>query len=242
MVEDHYGDFYGTIYQILVGNRLAAPQIAQKCHLPLRQAKAGLSGLIQLRLLHHHTFKDGPTLYSANLTNAYNILRTGQLIHFSQEAHGDIAGEILATACGLGFATISELRDKVVTENGSPSDDVEAMIDELVGDHFLVHVRAAHFSETHDVRRAVEMATLTPSEIGKLTGTKAKLDFAETVDRGVNDLVDPVKGDQGYVQDHKYSNGTTNGITHHQRRAEIVQPNHQKVIAITQATVASQLT
>lgn len=248
LVEDHYGDFYGTIFKCLVGSRFAAPQVAQKCHLPLRQAKAGLAGLVQLRLIRHHTPADAPTIYSANLTSAYNIIRAGKLIEAAHASFGETAGTILETLCDLGFASISELARRVL-EDLSPdtqisSADVETLIDDLLDSHYLVHLRKAHLSESHDVRREVELKIRSPAEIAKLTGTKAKADHAHAVEIGFDGLMNTSSSEQGYVNN-SWQVGAPqaprNGTHPRARRAELVQPNFYKIVALAQSTVVADV-
>lgn len=252
-MEDYYGDFYRKIFEGLAsGGRLSAPQVAQKCHLPLRQARAGLVGLIQLRLIHHHTPRDALTIYSANLNNAYNIIRFGRLIEAAREQHGETAARIVSIACDLGFATISELRDRSLHEGalGETATSIEELIDGLVEDHYLVHLRKAHYGEAHDIRRELELNLLSPQAIAKLTGTKAKAEHAGNVERRYDELVHTSKAEYGYVNDNyvaqvraKQSNsmngGSTNG--HTARLPTLVQPNAHKIVALAQSNLVADL-
>ena len=252
-MEDHYGDFYRSIFECLAfGGRLSAPQVAQKCHLPLRQARSGLAGLIQLRLVHHHTPRDAQTIYSADLNNAYDIIRTGRLIEAAREHHGDIAAQIVSTACCLGFATISELRDRLLcddteTETGTT---IEQLVDDLLEDHFLIRLRKAHFGEAHDIRRQVELNLLSPQAIAKLTGTKAKAEHAGNIEREYEELVHTSKAEHGHVNGDyvkqarkKQSNGV-NGVStngHSTQWSTLVQPNPHKVVALAQSRLVGEL-
>ncbi|KAK5951179.1 RNA polymerase III subunit C82 [Knufia fluminis] len=253
LVEDYYGDFYRTIFETLAfGGRLSAPQVAQKCHLPLRQARSGLAGLVQLRLVHHHTPRDAQTIYSANLNRAYDVIRTGRLIEAAREQHGDTAAEIVATACDLGFATISELRDRILCED-EPAETVaslEQLIDDLLEDHYLIRLRKAHFGEAHDVRREVELNLLSPQAIAKLTGTKAKAEHALNVERGYDELVHTSRAENGLVNNdyvkqvrEKQSNGVNGAATNGQlaRLATLLQPNPHKIVALAQSTLVADL-
>src|ERR1700749_4633 len=90
--------------------RLSLQQIAQKCRLPLRQVKAGVASLIQLRLLYHHTNPGGVSTYQANNGNAYNVMRTGRLVELVNWNLGASAAVIVETLAALGFATVHELK------------------------------------------------------------------------------------------------------------------------------------
>ncbi|KAK5088189.1 RNA polymerase III subunit C82 [Lithohypha guttulata] len=251
LVEDYYGDFYRTIFECLASARFTAPQVAQKCHLPLRQARAGLAGLVQLRLVYHHTPRDAATVYSANLTNAYDIIRTGRLAQEAARTHGDLAATIVATACELGFSTINELRDRVLLGMGSDEDSkdastVDKLISKLLDDHFLAHLRKAHFGEVHDVRREIELKLLSPAAIAKLTGTKAKQEHQENINRNYDSVVTTSTSEHGYtnghyLQSHRQQNG--NGMEgvimngHHTTASTLIQPNFYKIVEIAQIEV-----
>ena len=226
--------------------------MAQKCHLPLRQARSGLAGLIQLRLIHHHTPRDGQTTYSANLNQAYDVVRAGRLIEAAREQHGETAADIISIACDLGFATISELRDRMLcsTTLAETATTIEQRIGDLLDDHYLVHLRKAHFGEAHDVRREVELNLLSPQAIAKLTGTKAKTEHAGNVEREYDELVHTSKAEFGYANDEfskqntaTHSNGVvgagTNG--HSARILILVQPNLHKVVALAQSRLVGDL-
>lgn len=252
-MEDYYGDFYRTIFECLTfGGRLSAPHIAQKCHLPLRQARAGLAGLIQLRLVHHHTSRDAQTIYSADLNNAYDIIRTGRLIEAAREQHGETAAEIVSTACNLGFGTIAELRDRVLSNDtlAETALSVEQLIDDLLEDYYLIHLRKAHFGDAHDIRREVEVNLLSPQAIAKLTGTKAKAEHAANIERGYEDLVHTSKAEHGHVNNDyvqqgraKVANGVNAASTnrHGTQRSALVQPNPYKIVALAQSRLVGDL-
>lgn len=256
-MEEYHGDFYRTLFECLSeSGRLTATQTAQKCHLPLRQVKIGLSGLIQLRLITHHTILDSPSTYSANLTAAYNIIRVGKLIEAARGSHGDLAAEILVTFCELGFATISEVRDRLLSrpdiseENNAHA--VEHQIQELHEGQYLVNVRTAHFSEGHDTRRDYELIGTTAVQLAKLSGTKAKQEHAERVEAGYRDLVSTKRSESGYTNDKFLTtfnkaasngvNGTTNLANGHNKAISVLlQPNLHKVVSIAQGACVTDV-
>lgn len=224
-----------------------APQVAQKCHLPLRQARAGLAGLIQLRLVNHHTAKEGLTIYSANLGNAYNLVRAGRLIEAARERYGETAGKLLSTICQLGFATTSELRDRFLCDDGragiGDEKEIEEIIQNLIDDHFLAMLRRTHFHEPHDAKRDIELGLMTPAALARLTGTKAKLEHAEAIEARYRQAVDTGFPEHGHVNPNFVSHfkaGLTNGVNgvatngHSTRVATLVQPNYHRIVMMSQ--------
>ena len=244
---------YRTIFECLAGARLTATQVAQKCHLPLRQAKAGVAGLIQLRLIHHYTARDAATVYSANLTNAYDIVRTGHLIEEARRTHGDTAADVIAVACQVGFGTVGELRDRVALLLEAPSHEdtqaIDKVIEQLLEDNYLIHLRRAHFGETHDVRREIESKLLSPAAISKLTGSKAKLEHEENINRGYDEATNTANSETGHVN-HTYLNDHSGRSSdameeivngHAASLVIVVQPNYYKVVDLAQrAVIGSQ--
>lgn len=200
-------------------------------------------------------------MYSANLANAYNIIRVGKLVEAARELHGETAASVVATAGELGFATVSELRDRVLQGDHSKSaSSIDNIIDALLEDRFLTYLRKAHFSEHHDVQRTVELSLLSPVEIAKLSGTKAKMEFAANVERGVTDLTHTSKPEFGYVNEEwgedvpkavtangevrafsRQREALVNGGQNKTSRAEMCQPNYHKVVALAQSAVVSDV-
>lgn len=252
LVEDYYGDFYRSIFESLaLGGRLNAPQVAQKCHLPLRQARSGLAGLIQLRLVNHHTAKEGPTIYSANLNSAYDLVRAGRLIEAAREGHGESAGKLVSTICQLGFGTISELRDRFVCEDGraglASDKEVDELIQTLIDDHFLTMLRRTHFHEPHDAKRDIELNLMSPAALSRLTGTKAKLEHAEAIEARYRQAVDTGFPEHGYTNADfvsRFKAGSTNGVNgvatngHSTRISTLLQPNYHRVVMMSQTACA----
>ncbi|KIV92871.1 hypothetical protein PV10_04135 [Exophiala mesophila] len=183
VVEDVYGPFLSHIFQVLAEcGRLAGPQLAQKCRLPLRQLQSGLASLIQLRLVYHHTPSQGITSYQANTTNAYNLIRTGQLIQLAEQSEGHDAARILQQLALLGYSTARELEARILelppheeqsdgSTNPKPNGhsdrmsldnpttlqkDFKSNLRRLIDNKYICRVRDSHFSSTYDARTEVE--------------------------------------------------------------------------------------
>jgi DNA-directed RNA polymerase III subunit RPC3 len=89
--------------------RLEAAQLAQKCRLPLRQIRHGLSVLVQAQLIYHHTSSDQRTSYEANLRAAYDLIRSGKIIHLAKENLGEDAALVVAHILSVGQVTVKDL-------------------------------------------------------------------------------------------------------------------------------------
>lgn len=216
----------------------------------MRQARSGIAGLIQLRLIHHHTAREALPLYSANVANAYDIIRTGRLIDAAQVQHGEDAAKVMASLCSLGFCTVAELRNRLMldsTLSDRSAHHITKTIDQLLDTHYLIHLRKAHFGEPHDVRREEELKLLSPAAIAKLTGSKAKLEHATNVNIAYERVVDTRTEEYGFVnssflesqQNGHAPNGiTTNGNT--SDPASLIQPNFYKVVGLSQQVVVAE--
>lgn len=217
----------------------------------MRQARSGLAGLIQLRVVNHHTAKEGPTIFSANLFQAYQSVRTGQFIEAVRERHGGTAAEIVSSVCRLGFTTISELRDRFLRDgNHAQNEDpkkIKRIVQILIDEHFLIMQRKTHFHEGHDAKKDIELSLMSPAALARLTGTKAKLEHNEAIETRYKQAVDTGFAEYGHINTKlashlgsEYVNGngdiTTNG--HSQGLSTLVQPNYHKVVTLSQIASA----
>ncbi|ETN43848.1 uncharacterized protein HMPREF1541_10979 [Cyphellophora europaea CBS 101466] len=169
IIEDTYGSFLSHIFkQVATYGRLPAGQIAQRCHLLLRQAKAGLATLIQLRLVQHHSV-EGFSTYQANLTNAYDLLRTGKLAQLAHAQYGSIAGLVIEVLAAKGFASVKDLEAAVLQaleqssdretpyQNGSKASvKVQDTLRRLANDQFMSKLSIGHLQIPHDARQDAE--------------------------------------------------------------------------------------
>lgn len=228
IVEDVYGPFLSVsllgqflfsptqltsfsqhIFQVLAeGGRLAAPPLAHKCRLPLRQLQSGLASLIQLRLVYHHTPSQGITTYQANTTNAYNLLRTGQLIQLADQTEGHDAARILQQLALLGYSTARELEARIHEilapqeqgDDGSTNPKTNGHSDPMSVDHpptsrkdfrtnlrrlidnkYICGVRDFHFSSTFDARTDTEREIFGGASTSSTKSKKAQVEADERV-------------------------------------------------------------
>ena len=90
----------------------SAPHIAQRCRLPLRQIRHGLSVLVQARLVYHRTSSDGRTDYRVNLKVAYDLLRAGSIVQLVKLRVGSDAALLIADLLSNGQTKFGRLRNK----------------------------------------------------------------------------------------------------------------------------------
>ena len=97
--------------------------------------KHGLSVLIQQHLVLWYTSQDDHlTLYEANATVAYSLVRSGKYIQFAEAQAGEFAGKVISNLLLLGHARVGDLvqayrvgqshstQDRLAVSCGSPSE------------------------------------------------------------------------------------------------------------------------
>lgn len=166
IVEDVHGSFLTHIFkQIATFGRLSTPAIAQKCRLPQRQTKMGLSALLQLRLIQYHSISAETATYQVDLHSAYDLLRTGKLVQLAEENHGSIAALIIETLAETGFSSTVELRkavlgaidrEQTISNGVNSSTKLATAMKNLVNDGFLAQVRPTHLQIPFDARDDVQ--------------------------------------------------------------------------------------
>lgn len=171
--------------------------MAQRCHLPGRQAKAGLATLVQLRLVQHHSTPDGFTTYQAQIFRAYNLVRIGKLKSLAHRKLGKAAAVILEKLFELGFATVECLTEETLSElasrNAGEGRDANLLLqineglESLVSDGFVQQVRQAHLSIPHDARQSVDqdLKANPPANESKAKGKKLQEELMAFVDQEV---------------------------------------------------------
>lgn len=254
-MEDYYGDFYRNLFEKIVQQgRCTATQLAQRCHLPLRQVRSGLAGLISLRLVYYAAIPDVPTTYVANLRGIYQILQVGKLVDLVYERHGDLAAQIVATVCDMKFGTVAELCDRVmlhdmVVQRRLSDDDVRTAVLQMVAHGFLIHLRKSQFSTLPDIRREVE------SEIGhaamsRVTGVKAKAEHDLQMKDEIMSRVNTTKYEYGF-ENKGFRSRRADSIVNGRDPAvpkpagdddkRLVQPNFYKVVVHAQCVCLQQV-
>ena len=179
-------------------------QIAQRCRLPLRQVKAGVATLIQLRLVHHHTNSDDTSTYQANTTNAYNIMRTGRLIELVDWKLGHSAANIVEALAAMGFATAHELEAQVLRDHDLAEPISRArfrsLLKQLISLKYIKAAREAHFQSPSDRRLEAERFLRNNSLLLPGAGKKVTTDTEEKVDLELEKRVDDTISAHDIVQ------------------------------------------
>ena len=195
---------------------MVAQQLAQKCHLPLRQIQHGLAVLVQAGLIYHITTGEGRTFYDANPRNAYRLVRSGRVIGLVQNRYGKAAAAITRRLLVLGHATIGDLKQSTRLRNGSasrqnysfdtmPTDsssilvsaaeggdggDVNSALEVLCRHGLVCRLRQAHFRTKTDTWQAAEEKVLSRPLLSAAKGTKAKEEIAAKIETEVEKQVD----------------------------------------------------
>lgn len=188
---------------------MVAQQLAQKCHLPLRQIQHGLAVLVQAGLICHNTTSEGRTSYEASPRNAYQLLRSGRVIGLVQNRYGKAAAAITKRLLILGHATIGDLKQSTRIRNGSVDrqddrldtmatgatlgvDDVETnnALEMLCRHGLVCRLRQAHLRTNADTWQAAEEKVLGRSLLSTAKGTKAKEENAAKIETEVEMQVD----------------------------------------------------
>ncbi|KAF7846340.1 hypothetical protein BT93_L4520 [Corymbia citriodora subsp. variegata] len=237
IIGDYYGDFYQALFQKLTElGRCSAQQLAQSLHVPLRNVKNGLAGLVTLRLVFHCTVHDGPTTYTADLRGVYQVLRIGKLVQLAHNDHGSLAARIIETACNLKHCTLLELVDRVSRHDEATDEStIRSMVQALIADQYLINLRATHLKATSDVHREIESSM--GSAVARITGTKAKIEHEEQVRLQTNQSLDTSTTEYGYCDTRgtRPTEGDQNGAvrapqTNDMRDERLLQPNLYRVV------------
>ena len=114
--------------------------------------------------MYHHTSSDQRTSYEANLRAAYDLIRSGKIIHLAKEELGEEAALVVAHILSVGQVTVNDLQ-KFWKQNHRNSEEQGAnhtdqtegaegrlsnVLKRLVHHGFVHRVRRAHFSTPAD--------------------------------------------------------------------------------------------
>ena len=153
-----------------------------------------MATLIQLRLVSHHTPQEGLSIYQANTTNAYNIMRTGRLVELVEWKFGSAAASLMEHVAAMGFTTASELEARVLddAELCEYMDKIRfrALLQQLVAAKYIMAVREAHFQSPFDSRQDAERHMRDNKMLSTGTGKKIRLDTGVKVDLELEKRVD----------------------------------------------------
>ncbi|KAI1411666.1 RNA polymerase III subunit RPC82-domain-containing protein [Hypoxylon sp. FL1857] len=124
LISELYGQLPSRIFaDLLTRGRSTVAQLAHHTSLNQRQVRHGLTVLIQLNLVFHHTDHDtGITNYEANPLAAYNLVRTGKILDLIRTNYGDDAHAIVHDVLLQGYAKISDLIEAFKSKHGAHQD------------------------------------------------------------------------------------------------------------------------
>ncbi|KAL2041681.1 hypothetical protein N7G274_005465 [Stereocaulon virgatum] len=138
LVDNLYGELTSRIFQVILREgRLSIPALIHHTGLTPRLVKHGIAVLLQQQLVFWHTSAEDATVYEANTTAAYNLVRAGKYVQIAEEQLGHFAGAVISNLLLLGHARVGDLvqaygtrsKDKPPLSNGSGSvtdDNVES--------------------------------------------------------------------------------------------------------------------
>ena len=164
---------------------MLSPHVAQRCRLPLRQVRAGLAALTQLRLIQHHSDLDGFSAYQANLPKAYELLRIGKLTDLAQKSHGLTAAQVVQALASVGYSNPSDLvaavKESIQAEGregdvGDLEDVILSSMRSLADNGSFARLQPAQLQVQHDARQDADEHLLKhpPATEAKLKGKKAQ--------------------------------------------------------------------
>jgi DNA-directed RNA polymerase III subunit RPC3 len=201
---------------LLSHGRLVAPQLAQKCHLPLRQIQHGLAVLVQNGLICHYTINEGRTFYEANPRNAYHLVRSGRVIDIVQKRYGKVGASIITQLLLVGHAPVGQLRmSSRLHENLSRADktnidsdganggrglgipvghyndtEIDDCLKTLSKHGIICRLRESYFRTDADNRQIAEDRVHSSPSVSTAKGTKLKEEIAEKIDAEIEKAVD----------------------------------------------------
>ncbi|KAL9106916.1 MAG: hypothetical protein Q9227_008102 [Pyrenula ochraceoflavens] len=179
---------------LLKSGRLQISQLARKSRLALRNVKAGLCVLIQAHLLYHFTTSEGQTFYQANWRAAYNLIRTGKILHSLEQKYGRKSAQIIEQLLVNGHLQISVLKSLLEYNSSTQQNTALAQLfcalDFLAEKALIRQVRSAHFESEYDSRLLAESRVLNNGQQWDLKGSKKKEDFQRAVERLISERAD----------------------------------------------------
>lgn len=195
------------ISTLFLHGRLAIVPLSILCDLSPRYVRHGLDVLVQQRLVFYFTPDEGPTVYDANLRNAYDLIRFGKAAQLVTERHGNQAAELVSFLQDHGFAEASELlkvtlpgaADAAQPVNGHTSDNDSSpepdsennrtspldkrleMCRQLFASKYVVQLTKDDFLSASDFTDVVETQVKTEQYGGEVKGTRQMAEFKKSV-------------------------------------------------------------
>ncbi|KAL1889197.1 RNA polymerase III subunit C82 [Sporothrix stenoceras] len=113
VIDDIYGELPSRIFAALLNRgRAGLSQLAQYTSLTPKQLRHGLAVLLQYDLLFFYVSgPDRTTVYDANPSAAYNLLRSGKVLEMVESLHGADARDVIQSMFALGHTRIADLKE-----------------------------------------------------------------------------------------------------------------------------------
>ncbi|ERT00126.1 hypothetical protein HMPREF1624_03495 [Sporothrix schenckii ATCC 58251] len=113
VIDDIYGELPSRIFAALLNRgRAGLAQLAQYTSLTPKQLRHGLAVLLQYDLLFFYvTGIDRTTVYDANPSAAYNLLRSGKVLEMVETHYGTDARDVMQSLFALGHTRIADLKE-----------------------------------------------------------------------------------------------------------------------------------
>ncbi|KAI9861000.1 MAG: RNA polymerase III subunit C82 [Vezdaea acicularis] len=111
LVEEIYGELSSLVFSVLSNQgRLTWPHLLHHTRLHKQQLSNGLAVLIQQHLVLHYTSPDDKiTFYEAHWPSAYDLVRSGKLIHHIEKLFGEEAGGVVSNLLIQGHAKVDDI-------------------------------------------------------------------------------------------------------------------------------------
>ncbi len=233
---------------LLSHGRLVAPQLVQKCRLPLRQIQHGLTVMLQAGLVCHHTTSEGRTSYEANPRNAYYLVRSGRVLECARKRYGNAAAGIVTQLLILGHASVGQLKKSSQAYEGShdkdnendgadsssclersaklrPDAELDSALRTLCQHGLVCRLRGAHLRTEADNRQTAEENVYSHPNISIAKGTKLKEEFATKIEEAMakqsDSWINLLSSSSNSIISHKRKMGDLNEDTPNPKRLKM---------------------
>ncbi|KAF6219856.1 hypothetical protein HO133_003681 [Letharia lupina] len=233
LVDDTYGELTSRIFEVLLCyGRLSLPALQHHTHLSYRLVKHGLSVLVQQHLVLWYTSSDDHlTLYEANTTVAYSLVRSGKYIKIAEAQAGEFAGKVISDLLLLGHARVGDLvqaygvgqsrstHDRLAATRGPPSNPLSGLSEgrneeqsvtlesiygtlcDLLRTESVSRVHLSHFRSDADNRSEAEKLVPKPEEYKAKSKREQDAQHEAAVKRKLKEWKYCADGEEGEVED-----------------------------------------
>lgn len=196
--------------ELLCHGRLSFRVLLHHSRLTPRQLKHSLAVLIQQHLALWHTSEDNVTVYEANITSAYALVRSGKYVKLAEDRWGAFAGGIISNLLLLGHARIGDLAkaykfipkeingvripalskpkvEKAPPENGPTLESLHQALCDLLQARVLNVVHESHFRTETDNRTEAEKEVPRPAKWAPKLKKEQQFEWDKSIERKLQD-------------------------------------------------------